>query len=200
MSTESPAISLAGVHPSQLLPGNNGQLSAGRPGEVPLYFPDPGGSFWTRRHFPLGWGRLPARLSWPAKAVQGRGVGLHSAGSVQFDQQSTGQSKSGDQVNSLLAWRHWPRHCLRSGEWICRSVCLFYILAAFRVISVRTHGDFIVLPHFDWEMRPPAPWPDIPHSHIILTGTVQTSPCPILLMLSARPANNKYQFYVLTLT
>ena len=50
-------------------------------------------------------------------------------------------------------------------------VCLllFYVLATSKIISghvltVWTHGDFIVLPH--WETRP---WPDILHSHIILT-------------------------------
>ena len=35
------------------------------------------------------------------------------------------------------------------------------------LVSVHTHGDFIVLPH--WATRPPAPWPDILLSHIFLT-------------------------------
>ena len=34
-------------------------------------------------------------------------------------------------------------------------------------MTVRTHVNFIVLPH--WETKLPAPWPDIPLSHIILT-------------------------------
>ena len=33
--------------------------------------------------------------------------------------------------------------------------------------TVCTHGNFIVLPH--WNTRPPAPLPDIPLSRIILT-------------------------------
>ena len=52
---------------------------------------------------------------------------------------------------------------------------LFCVLATSKVISgwvywlvtVHTHGDFIALPHL--ETRPPAPWPDSPLSHIILT-------------------------------
>ena len=35
------------------------------------------------------------------------------------------------------------------------------------LVTVRTHGDFISLPH--WETRPPGPGPHIPLSHIILT-------------------------------
>ena len=37
----------------------------------------------------------------------------------------------------------------------------------YRLVSVRTHGNFIMLPH--WEIRPLTPWPDIPLSNIILT-------------------------------
>ena len=46
----------------------------------------------------------------------------------------------------------------------------------YRLVTVRTHGDFIGLPHCD--TRPPAPWPAIPLIHIILT----LSPCPILII------------------
>ena len=57
-----------------------------------------------------------------------------------------------------------------------RFACLlFYIPATSKVISVPvltcdsagTHGDFIVLSH--WDNRPPAPRPAIPLRHIILT-------------------------------
>ena len=41
----------------------------------------------------------------------------------------------------------------------------------YRLVTARTHGIFIVLPH--WETRPPAPWCDIPLSHIILTQSQQ---------------------------
>ena len=37
----------------------------------------------------------------------------------------------------------------------------------YRLVTVHTHGDFIVLPHC--ETRPSAQWPDIPLSNIILT-------------------------------
>ena len=37
----------------------------------------------------------------------------------------------------------------------------------YRLVTVRTHDDFIVLPH--WNTRLPAWWPAIPLSHIILT-------------------------------
>ena len=35
------------------------------------------------------------------------------------------------------------------------------------LVTVRTHDNFIVLPH--WEIRPPAQLPNVPLSHIILT-------------------------------
>ena len=37
----------------------------------------------------------------------------------------------------------------------------------YRLVTVRTHGDFIMLPH--WNTRLPTPWPAIPLSCIILT-------------------------------
>ena len=58
----------------------------------------------------------------------------------------------------------------------------------YRLVIVHTHGDFIVLAH--WESRPPASWPGIPLSHIILT----LSHCPILLMAHGRLGSDKYQF------
>ena len=36
-----------------------------------------------------------------------------------------------------------------------------------QLVTARSHGDFIMLTH--WEIRLPAPCPDIPPSHIILT-------------------------------
>ena len=84
------------------------------------------------------------------------------------------------------------------GLWPMLLVCLLlsYILATSKVIisgrlmTVCTHGDFIMLPH--WESRPPAPWPDIPLTHII-SDTVLTSPCPFLIMLSAWLGSDKYK-------
>ena len=35
-----------------------------------------------------------------------------------------------------------------------------------RLVTVDTYSDFIVLPH--WDTGPPAPWPGLPLSHIIL--------------------------------
>ena len=57
-----------------------------------------------------------------------------------------------------------------------------------RLVTVLTHGDFIVLPH--WNTRLRAPFPAIRLSHIILT----TSSCLILIMPSAKLGSNKYQF------
>ena len=37
----------------------------------------------------------------------------------------------------------------------------------YRLVTLHTYGDYIVLPH--WEIRLLAPWPNIPLSHIILT-------------------------------
>ena len=36
-----------------------------------------------------------------------------------------------------------------------------------RLVTVHTHGVFIVLPH--WETNQPAPWLDIARTHCILT-------------------------------
>ena len=47
--------------------------------------------------------------------------------------------------------------------------------------TVRTHGDFIVLPHLNTQSH----YPD----------TERTSPCLILIMPSAGLGSNKYQFY-----
>ena len=41
---------------------------------------------------------------------------------------------------------------------------------------MRTHGDVIVLPH--WETKLPAPWPAIPLRHIILTLSQPVLPYP----------------------
>ena len=71
--------------------------------------------------------------------------------------------------------RRWSVYC-----------CLFYILVKhlwsyhyeYRLVTVRTHDDLIVLPH--WEFRLQPPWPDIPLKHIILT--LSQPPCHILIM------------------
>ena len=55
----------------------------------------------------------------------------------------------------------------------------------YRLVTMCIPGDFIVVPH--WEIMLLAPYPDIE----------LTSPCPILLMLSARLGSDKYQFYKL---
>ena len=59
-----------------------------------------------------------------------------------------------------------PELCPALG-WITMKVFLFfYALATYKGnCNIRTHGDFIVLPH--WKIRLPAPWADIPLSHII---------------------------------
>ena len=58
----------------------------------------------------------------------------------------------------------------------------------YRLVTVCTHGDFIMLPH--WRTRPLAPWPIQSHYPI----TESTSPCPILIMPSTRLGSDKYQF------
>ena len=62
----------------------------------------------------------------------------------------------------------------------------------YRPVTVHTHGDFIVLPH--WNTRPVAPWSAIPLSCIILILSQSNRICPILIMLSARLGSDKYQF------
>ena len=68
-------------------------------------------------------------------------------------------------TRSWAGWLYWHRFKLRR---VLKWRLLFYILATSTVISewvrlvtVRTHGDLIVLPH--WETRPSAPWPTQSH-------------------------------------
>ena len=58
----------------------------------------------------------------------------------------------------------------------------------YRLVIVCTHGDFIVLPH--WETMPPMWWPVILFSHIIL----MLSPFPILIIPSGWQQSDMYQF------
>ena len=51
-----------------------------------------------------------------------------------------------------------------------------------RLVTVRTHDDFLVLPHNDLI------------SHSVTLHTEQTSPCPILLMSNTRSGSDKYKF------
>ena len=61
----------------------------------------------------------------------------------------------------------------------------------YQLVTGCPHGDFIVLPL--WKIRPPAPLPDIPLSHIILTLS-QPSPCHILIRPSTWLGSKEYQF------
>ena len=61
----------------------------------------------------------------------------------------------------------------------------------YRLMTVHTHGDLIVLPL--WETWPPAPWQDIPLSPIILIIS-QPVLAISLKMLSAWLGSDKYQF------
>ena len=71
--------------------------------------------------------------------------------------------------------QHWTRSELVEHEprvWgLTVCLLLFYTLSTskdrHRIVTVHTHGDFIVLLHC--KIRPPAPWIDSPLSHIILT-------------------------------
>ena len=58
------------------------------------------------------------------------------------------------------------------------------------LVTVRTPGDFIVLPH--WDTRPPDH--DLLSHSVILSCTEPTSPCTILIMSSARLRSDEYQF------
>ena len=77
----------------------------------------------------------------------------------------------------------------------CWSFASFQYLRSYQdgywLVTVRTHGDFIVLAH--WEIRPPTRWPDIPLSHY--PDSEITSICTTLLMQSTRLGSDKYQIY-----
>ena len=76
------------------------------------------------------------------------------------------------------------------GCWTFRS---WHHLRSFQdrywLVMVHTHGDLIVLTH--WEIRPSASWPDIPLS----ADTEPTGPCNIIVVFSARLGIDKYQSY-----
>ena len=61
---------------------------------------------------------------------------------------------------------------------------------AYQLVTLRTHGAFIVLPH--WETRPPAPW----LSHLILTLSQPVLSYPAIIILqSAWLGSDKYKFW-----
>ena len=80
----------------------------------------------------------------------------------------------------------------RSYCWNCTS--LQHIRSypdRYQLVMVHTHGDFIVLPH--WETRPLATWFNIPIKHIYPDRDNQSF--PILLMSSTGQGSDKYKFY-----
>ena len=58
----------------------------------------------------------------------------------------------------------------------------------YRLVTVHTHGDFIVLPH--WETRPSASWPP---TQLHYPDTKPTSLYPILIMLSTWLGSDRYK-------
>ena len=87
----------------------------------------------------------------------------------------------------------WPLKCLTL-SFVCFSFTFWQHLRShqsrYQILgTVSPHHDLIVLPHWETTMR--APWPDFSHYRNI----EQTSPCPILVLLSIRLCGNKYQFY-----
>ena len=98
---------------------------------------------------------------------------------------------------------HWtavlPAHCLnhqRLRSLVCSWNFTFWQhLRSYqdqcRLVTVHTHGNFIVLSQWGKRIRPPAPCPNIPFSHIIL---ILSWTAPVLLMLSTKLGSDKYQF------
>ena len=62
----------------------------------------------------------------------------------------------------------------------------------YQLVTLHTHGDFIVLLH--WEFRLMSPWPDTNPTQYDYPDTVLTSPFSILLMPSSMLGGDKYQF------
>ena len=78
---------------------------------------------------------------------------------------------------------------LLSKDWNVMSLQhLRWCQGRYQFVTVYTDGDFIVLPH--WEIKPPAPRPDI-LIKLHYSDTEPTSPCPILMMLSACLGSDK---------
>ena len=88
--------------------------------------------------------------------------------------------------------------CVLLGRSVRRGFCWFVVVLrpskdlgsyqdGYRLVTVRTHGNFIVLLH--WDTKPLAPWPVIPLSQVVLTLSQ-----PVLIMPSARLGSGKYQF------
>ena len=67
-------------------------------------------------------------------------------------------------------------------------------LDGYRLVTMRTHGDFIVLSQ--WQTRLPAPW-----SHYMITHSSRypdsgpISPCPILIIPNAWLGRDKYKLF-----
>ena len=132
----------------------------------------------------------------PQSPKTGDGCSTHSAIMSGCVCHLFGLCRSCDIYGSLLRWRmpnvhirtpstttgrrgsgNWLRH-VGTGSAITNSILkltswgfkskqhVWSYQDRYRLVTVRTCGDFIVLSH--WEMRPLAPWPNFPYGHIIL--------------------------------
>ena len=123
-------------------------------------------------------------------------IHLHSA----HERPNTGRPP----IQHWLSLRTWERVICFKGCWNFVSIVSWLVVKSSTslqywrsyqdghwLVTVRTHGDFIVQPHS--EIRPPAPWPNIPLSPIILTWVNLSTPYPINVKHQAR--SDKYQFY-----
>ena len=76
-------------------------------------------------------------------------------------------------VSSFISWQHLRSY--QNGYWL---------------VTVHTHGDFIVLPH--WETRPSAP--RLPTLSYYPVNQPISLPCVILIMQNLWLGSDKYQF------
>ena len=110
-----------------------------------------------------------------------------------------------EQVQSVLCWLNFHMNTNRSPPWdvsdgwmvsntINKATRLFVVIFTswqhlrsyqdgYWVVTVHTHGNFILLPH--WDSKLPASWPDFTVSHIILTLSL-TSHWPFQIMASTK--------------
>ena len=96
------------------------------------------------------------------------------------------------------SWRLYSAVLL--GLFVCCCFMSYQHLSSYQdgywVMTVCTHSysHSYVIVLFHWETRTPAPWPNIPHIHVIFIQAAPTSSCPLVVSSSAKLGSDKYTF------
>ena len=92
--------------------------------------------------------------------------------------------------DSIDILRYWWAKANGQGMGFTSRQLLRVYQNGLRLVTVHTYSDFALLLH--WDTKLPAPWPDI----LLSLNTELTSPCTILLKLSARAMARQISIFI----